>query len=195
MKKSKALKIGYLILVIVCISVVVLICGLVVKFTNGFTTGFQQFYITANNQDYIESGNGFRLKTTEPTRVDVKYVFGKFDKELTGYEVEIKSIGDFRFTADGKEYDFNTVKLDKAFAIDRHEDYFTIQPIGGIADIIKTNEEFAKSNIELPADLNIADIFKLTVYSHDKSSKVEVKFGILPLPPVEITLSKTEIVF
>lgn len=193
MKRTTA-KIGYIVLVLVCILVVGLICGLVVKFTKGFTTGFQEFYISANQQDYIESGTGLGLKTDEPTRVDVKYVFGKFDDKLTGYDLEVKAIGEFKFKADGKEYDFKTVKLDKAFIIERKDDYFTIKPIGGIADIIKTNEEFANSQIELPSDLNMADIFMLTVYSHDKSSKVDVKFGI-NLPPAEIKLSETEIVF
>ncbi len=194
MKRARKFSFGYIVLLIVCILVIALICGLVLKFTKGMTTDFQSFYVVINGQEYIGSGKDVAVKTDEQTRVDVKYVFGALDKELSGYEVEIKPIGDFAFTADGKEQKFNTLNIENAFTIDRHDNYFTIQPKGSLKDVIRADEKFAKANVVLPTDVDMANIFLLTVYSYNRERKVGIRFGLNVLP-TKIDLTPEQVVF
>lgn len=194
MKRARKFSFGYIVLLIVCILVFALICGLVLKFTKGMTTDFQSFYVVINGQDYIGSGKDVAVKTDEQTRVDIKYVFGALDRELSGYEVEIKPIGDFSFTVDGKEQKFNTLNIENAFTIDRHDNYFTIQPKGSLKDIIRADDKFAKANVVLPTDVDMTNIFLLTVYSYNRESKVEIRFGLNVLP-TKINLTPEQVVF
>lgn len=194
MKRARKFSFGYIVLLVVCILVFALICGLVLKFTKGMTTDFQPFYVAVNGQEFIGSGKDVAVNTDEQARVDVKYVFGTFDKELSGYEVEIKPIGDFAFTADGKEQKFNTLDLKNAFTVDKHEDYFTFQPKGALNDIIRSDDNFATANVVLPAGVDMTNIFLLTVYSYNRESKVEIKFGLNVLPS-KIELTPGRVVF
>ena len=51
------------------------VLGFIIYFTGGFTTDFTGFYATVDGEDVMSTGSNFRMKTDDPLKVEVKYVF------------------------------------------------------------------------------------------------------------------------
>ena len=100
------MKAGKVIAYILLVLAFVAVCGVVAYFTGGFTSDFKTFYVCVDGKNVLSTADGYELTTETPLTVDVKYTFGAFNKENTGYSVKVvpnKIDGkDFDFTVDGE---------------------------------------------------------------------------------------------
>ena len=69
---------------------VITVIGVVAHFTNGFTSDFKTFYVTVDGKDVMTSAGGYRVTTSKPLEVDVKYTFGALNNKVDkGYSLKI----------------------------------------------------------------------------------------------------------
>ena len=61
---------------------VITVIGVVAHFTNGFTSDFKTFYVTVDGKDVMTSAGGYRVTTSKPLEVDVKYTFGALNNKV-----------------------------------------------------------------------------------------------------------------
>ena len=115
---------------------VITVIGVVAHFTNGFTSDFKTFYVTVDGKDVMTSAGGYRVTTSKPLEVDVKYTFGALNNKVDkGYSLKIIPNNipdkDFTYTVDGEmKYFQSETDLSDGFEIDKGEKSFKIKPKG-----------------------------------------------------------------
>ena len=173
--KSAKLKISKVITYILIFLVLVGCLGFVAYFTNGFTGDFKEFYVNVDGKNVLAEAEGYMLAADAPLSANVKYTFGAISKDISGYHLAVLPATDFTFTVDGEEHKFADEKdLSAGFEIIEGEEEFTLTPKGSLMDILQavypdTEIVMDKSQISLDKDL-----FKVVVYSEDKSAKVVI---------------------
>jgi len=107
---SKGKTVGKIIAYVLVLLVVVGVIGVIVRFTGGFTSDFKTFYVTVDGKDVLTTASGYKLTTTQPLTVDVKYTFGSAGGDASGYSVKIVpnviENEDFDFTLNGDVYSY-----------------------------------------------------------------------------------------
>lgn len=190
----KAVKIiAYILLVLAFVAV----CGVVAYFTGGFTSDFKTFYISVDGKNVLSAADGYELTTETPLTVDVKYTFGAFNKENSGYSVKVvpnKIDGkDFEFTADGETHSFQAEKdLTVGFEIEKGEKSLTIKPKGGINKILQA--VYPDDELEDCRNKAYENMYALVVTSYNGEASIKICFSI-PEPLYKITLDKEVITF
>lgn len=190
----KAVKIiTYILLVLAFVAV----CGVAAYFTGGFTRDFKTFYVCVDGKNVLSAADGYELTTETPMTVDVKYTFGAFNKENTGYSVKVvpnKIDGkDFDFTLDGQVYSYQAEpNLTAGFDIEKGETSFKITPKGGINKILQA--VYPDGEIEDCRNKAYENMYALIVTSYNGKASVKICFSI-PEPLYEITLDKEVITF
>lgn len=139
---SKGKTVGKIIAYVLVLLVVVGVIGVIVRFTGGFTSDFKTFYVTVDGKDVLTTASGYKLTTTQPLTVDVKYTFGSAGGDASGYSVKIVpnviENEDFDFTLNGDVYSYQAeTDLTAGFEIERGETSFTLTPKGGLTEILQ----------------------------------------------------------
>ncbi len=191
MKAAKI--IAYTILVLLFIAV----CVGIAYFTGGFTSDFKTFYVSVDGKNVLSSADGYELTEETPMTVDVKYTFGAFNKEISGYSVKVVPNAiegkDFDFAMDGQMHSFQAEKdLTKGFDIERGENSFTLTPKGGINKILQA--VYPDSEIEDCLNKAYENMYALVVTSYNGEASVKICFSVVS-PLYEITLDKEVITF
>lgn len=136
------MKAGKIIAYILLVLAFVAVCGVIAYFTGGFTSDFKTFYVCVDGKNVLSAADGYELTTEKSMTVEVKYTFGAFNKENTGYSVKVvpNTIAgkDFDFTLDGQVYSYQAEPdLTAGFDIEKDETSFKITPKGGINKILQ----------------------------------------------------------
>lgn len=183
---------------ILIVLLVLAICGGIVYFTNGLTTEFKSFYLTVNGEDVLDDKGGFVVSANKSLNIEVKYVFGVFNKDLSGYSYEIKANpeADFVFSVGDDSYNFAGDNLDfsKCFSIVQTETKLTLTAVAvDIENVLACL--FPDSEIAINDDVDYSkDLFLLTVKSYN--GKASITLGLhYALGVQDISLDKTELVF
>ena len=193
-KKKKITVIVYIVLLLVFVALV----GAVAIFTNGFKNDFKSFYAVVDNKMILDSVGGYIVADNNPLSVDVKYTFGAFSKEQTGYSVKIvpnSNAKDFDFTVDGDVYSFKAEKdYTKGFKIDKQQNSFSVSLLGqGLLSVLQG--VFPESVVELDSEVNFENLFTIVITSYDDSQNVYVSFGVENVIGVKgIVLDHSEII-
>lgn len=191
------MKAGKIIAYILLVLAFVAVCGVIVYFTGGFTSDFKTFYVAVDGKNVLSTADGYELTTETPLTVDVKYTFGAFNKENSGYSVKVvpnKIDGkDFDFTLDGETNFFQSEKdSTKGFDLDRGETSFTIKPKGGIDKILQA--VYPDSELEDCRNKAYENMYALVVTSYNGEASVTIYFSVVS-PLYEIILDKEVITF
>ena len=191
------MKAGKVIAYILLVLAFVAVCGVIVYFTGGFTSDFKTFYVAVDGKNVLSTADGYELTTDKPMTVDVKYTFGAFNKENSGYSVKVvpnKTDGkDFDFTVDGQAYSYQSeTDLTAGFEIKKGETSFTIKPKGGINKILQA--VYPDGEIEDCRNKAYENMYALVVSSYNGEASVKIYFSISE-PLYEITLDKEVITF
>lgn len=191
------MKAGKIIAYILLVLAFVAVCGVIAYFTGGFTSDFKTFYISVDGKNVLSAADGYELTTETPMTVDVKYTFGAFNKDISGYSVKVvpNTINgkDFDFTMDGQEHSFQSEKdLTKGFDIEQGEKSFTIKPKGGIDKILQA--VYPESVLEDCRNKAYENMYALVVTSYNGEASVTICFSVVS-PLYEITLDKEVITF
>lgn len=182
MKRQGTRKIGNAISYIVILLAITAVCGFLAYFTNGFTSDFKTFYIETNGKQVLATSDGFSMAKTEPMTVDVKYTFGTFNKEVSGYSVKVvpNQIDgkDFDFTLDGDAYSFQAEDdMTAGFDIEQSETSFIISPKGGINEILQAvYPSYTVGEVRAKAYYNM---FSLIVTSYNGEASVKLNFTVV----------------
>ena len=170
--------------------------GFVAYFTNGFTGDFKSFYVVVNDKNVLSTESGVEVSPDTPLTGNVKYTFGAVSKEISGYELVIQPAADFDFTVDGVAHSFADEKdLKNGFEISGDETTFTIKPKGALMEILKGNypdKEIVINKSTVPTD---KDLFKVIVYSKDKTASVTIGCVLKDMFMEGVRLDKEVIVF
>ena len=177
---------------------VITVIGIVAHFTNGFTSDFKTFYVTVDGKDVMTSAGGYRVTTSKPLEVDVKYTFGALNNKVDkDYSLKIIPNNipdkDFTYTVDGemKYFQFET-DLSDGFEIDKGEKSFRIKPKGEtIAEVLSA--VYGKSVIDCE-NKGYTDMFTVIVTSYNGEASVKLNFS-LAIRVTGITLDKEAILF
>ena len=177
---------------------VITVIGVVAHFTNGFTSDFKTFYVTVDGKDVMTSAGGYRVTTSKPLEVDVKYTFGALNNKVDkDYSLKIIPNNipdkDFTYTVDGemKYFQFET-DLSDGFEIDKGEKSFRIKPKGEtIAEVLSA--VYGKSVIDCE-NKGYTDMFTVIVTSYNGEASVKLNFS-LAIRVTGITLDKEAILF
>lgn len=177
---------------------VITVIGVVAHFTNGFTSDFKTFYVTVDGKDVMTSAGGYRVTTSKPLEVDVKYTFGALNNKVDkGYSLKIIPNNipdkDFTYTVDGEmKYFQSETDLSDGFEIDKGEKSFTIKPKGEtIAEVLSA--VYGKSVTDCESK-GYTDMFTVIVTSYNGEASVKLDFS-LAIRVVGITLDKEAILF
>lgn len=172
---------GKIVSVVIVLAVLIVAVGLVAFFTNGFTSDFKTFYVESNGKKILTDINGFVLQPETENRFDVKYTFGKVNKEVSGYSVKIvpnvNSDNDFDFTVDGEIYSFGAEsELTKGFDIAYEKDYFTLS--GGFSMQSVLERIYPEQTVAFNHnDVNYeVDNFTLLIYSYNNEAVIKIGF-------------------
>ena len=158
------------------------ILGFIIYFTGGFTTDFTGFYVTVDGKDIMSTGSGFRMKTDDPLKVEVKYVFASPNDEAKGYTVKVVPNAidgkDFDFTLNGDKYSFQSEKdLTAGFNIKQEADSFTIAPKGNLTEILAA--VYPNDTIGDCTDKAYENMFTLVVTSYNGEAEIRVNFTVI----------------
>ena len=191
------MKAGKIIAYIILVLAIVAVCGVVAYFTGGFTSDFKTFYLSVDGKDILSTADGYELTTDKPLNVEVKYTFGAFNKDISGYSVKVvpnRIDGkDFDFTMDGQRHSFQSEKdLTQGFNIEQGEKSFTIKPKGGINKILQA--VYPHSELENCRNKAYENMYALVVTSYNGEASVTICFSVVS-PLYEITLDKEVITF
>lgn len=190
MKAAKI--ITYCVLVLLFVAV----CGFIFYYTGGFTSDFKTFYVNIDGKEILTSADGYKLSADMPLQVNVKYTFGAFNKDITGYSVKVipNTAGkEFNFIVDGQTYSYQKeTDLTAGFDISQANNSFTITPKGGINKILAAI--YPESEIEDCRNKTYENMYSLVVTSYNGAASVEIHFSI-DEPLYDIVLDKEEIVF
>ena len=177
---------------------VITVIGVVAHFTNGFTSDFKTFYVTVDGKDVMTSAGGYRVTTSKPLEVDVKYTFGALNNKVDkDYSLKIIPNNipdkDFTYTVDDEmKYFQSETDLSDGFEIDKGEKSFKIKPKGEtISEVLS-----AVYGKEVTACENkgSTDMFTITVTSYNGEAIVKLNFS-LAIRVAGITLDKEAILF
>ena len=177
---------------------VITVIGVVAHFTNGFTSDFKTFYVTVDGKDVMTSAGGYRVTTSKPLEVDVKYTFGALNNKVDkDYSLKIIPNNipdkDFTYTVDGERKSFQSeMDLSDGFEIDKGEKSFTIKPKGEtISEVLSA--VYGKSITDCESK-GYTDMFTIIVTSYNGEANVKLDFS-LAIRVVGITLDKEAILF
>lgn len=177
---------------------VITVIGVVAHFTNGFTSDFKTFYVTVDGKDVMTSAGGYRVTTSKPLEVDVKYTFGALNNKVDkGYSLKIIPNNipdkDFTYTVDGEmKYFQSETDLSDGFEIDKGEKSFRIKPKGEtISEVLSA--VYGKSITDCKSK-GYTDMFTIIVTSYNGEASVKLDFS-LAIRVAGITLDKEAILF
>ena len=177
---------------------VITVIGVVAHFTNGFTSDFKTFYVTVDGKDVMTSAGGYRVTTSKPLEVDVKYTFGALNNKVDkGYSLKIIPNNipdkDFTYTVDGEmKYFQSETDLSDGFEIDKGEKSFRIKPKGEtISEVLSA--VYGKSITDCESK-GYTDMFTIIVTSYNGEASVKLDFS-LAIRVAGITLDKEAILF
>lgn len=177
---------------------VITVIGVVAHFTNGFTSDFKTFYVTVDGKDVMTSAGGYRVTTSKPLEVDVKYTFGALNNKVDkGYSLKIipNNIPDknFTYTVDGEmKYFQSETDLSDGFEIDKGEKSFRIKPKGEtISEVLSA--VYGKSITDCESK-GYTNMFTVIVTSYNGEASVKLDFS-LAIRVAGITLDKEAILF
>lgn len=177
---------------------VITVIGVVAHFTNGFTSDFKTFYVTVDGKDVMTSAGGYRVTTSKPLEVDVKYTFGALNNKVDkDYSLKIIPNNipdkDFTYTVDGEmKYFQSETDLSEGFEIDKGEKSFRIKPKGEtIAEVLSA--VYGKSVTDCE-NKGYTDMFTIIVTSYNGEASVKLDFS-LAIRVAGITLDKEAILF
>ena len=177
---------------------VITVIGVVAHFTNGFTSDFKTFYVTVDGKDVMTSAGGYRVTTSKPLEVDVKYTFGALNNKVDkDYSLKIipKNIPDkdFTYTVDGEmKYFQSETDLSEGFEIDKGEKSFRIKPKGEtIAEVLSAVYGKEVTDCE---NKGYTDMFTIIVTSYNGEASVKLDFS-LAIRVAGIALDKEAILF
>ena len=177
---------------------VITVIGVVAHFTNGFTSDFKTFYVTVDGKDVMTSAGGYRVTTSKPLEVDVKYTFGALNNKVDkDYSLKIIPNNipdkDFTYTVDGEmKYFQSETDLSDGFEIDKGEKSFKIKPKGEtIAEVLSAVYGKEVTDCE---NKGYTDMFTIIVTSYNGEASVKLDFS-LAIRVAGITLDKEAILF
>lgn len=177
---------------------VITVIGVVAHFTNGFTSDFKTFYVTVGGKDVMTSAGGYRVTTSKPLEVDVKYTFGALNNKVDkDYSLKIIPNNipdeDFTYTVDGERKSFQSeTNLSDGFEIDKGEKSFTIKPKGEtISEVLSA--VYGKSITDCESK-GYTDMFTVIVTSYNGEASVKLDFS-LAIRVAGITLDREAILF
>lgn len=177
---------------------VITVIGVVAHFTNGFTSDFKTFYVTVDGKDVMTSAGGYRVTTSKPLEVDVKYTFGALNNKVDkDYSLKIIPNNipdkDFTYTVDGEmKYFQSETDLSDGFEIDKGEKSFRIKPKGEtISEVLSA--VYGKSITDCESK-GYTDMFTIIVTSYNGEASVKLDFS-LAIRVAGITLDKEAILF
>lgn len=177
---------------------VITVIGVVAHFTNGFTSDFKTFYVTVDGKDVMTSAGGYRVTTSKPLEVDVKYTFGALNNKVDkDYSLKIIPNNipdkDFTYTVDGeKKYFQSETDLSEGFEIDKGEKSFRIKPKGEtISEVLSA--VYGKSITDCESK-GYTNMFTVIVTSYNGEASVKLNFS-LAIRVAGITLDKEAILF
>lgn len=177
---------------------VITVIGVVAHFTNGFTSDFKTFYVTVDGKDVMTSAGGYRVTTSKPLEVDVKYTFGALNNKVDkGYLLKIIPNNipdkDFTYTVDGEmKYFQSETDLSDGFEIDKGEKSFRIKPKGEtISEVLSAVYGKEVTDCE---NKGYTDMFTIIVTSYNGEASVKLDFS-LAIRVAGITLNKEAILF
>lgn len=177
---------------------VITVIGVVAHFTNGFTSDFKTFYVTVDGKDVMTSAGGYRVTTSKPLEVDVKYTFGALNNKVDkGYLLKIIPNNipdkDFTYTVDGEmKYFQSETDLSDGFEIDKGEKSFRIKPKGEtISEVLSAVYGKEVTDCE---NKGYTDMFTIIVTSYNGEASVKLDFS-LAIRVAGITLDKEAILF
>ena len=186
--------ITYIAIVLALITVI----GVVAHFTNGFTSDFKTFYVTVDGKDVMTSAGGYRVTTSKPLEVDVKYTFGALNNKVDkDYSLKIIPNNipdkDFTYTVDGEmKYFQSETDLSDGFEIDNGEKSFRIKPKGEtISEVLSAVYGKEVTDCE---NKGYTDMFTIIVTSYNGEAIVKLNFS-LAIRVAGITLDKEAILF
>lgn len=177
---------------------VITVIGVVAHFTNGFTSDFKTFYVTVDGKDVMTSAGGYRVTTSKPLEVDVKYTFGALNNKVDkDYSLKIIPNNipdkDFTYTVDDEmKYFQSETDLSEGFEIDKGEKSFRIKPKGEtISEVLSA--VYGKSITDCE-NKGYTDMFTIIVTSYNGEASVKLDFS-LAIRVAGITLDKEAILF
>lgn len=177
---------------------VITVIGVVAHFTNGFTSDFKTFYVTVDGKDVMTSAGGYRVTSSKPLEVDVKYTFGALNNKVDkGYSLKIIPNNipdkDFTYTVDGEmKYFRSETDLSEGFEIDKGEKSFRIKPKGEtISEVLSA--VYGKSITDCESK-GYTNMFTVIVTSYNGEASVKLDFS-LAIRVAGITLDKEAILF
>lgn len=177
---------------------VITVIGVVAHFTNGFTSDFKTFYVTVDGKDVMTSAGGYRVTTSKPLEVDVKYTFGALNNKVDkDYSLKIIPNNipdkDFTYTVDGeKKYFQSETDLSDGFEIDKGEKSFRIKPKGEtIAEVLSAVYGKEVTDCE---NKGYTYMFTIIVTSYNGEASVKLDFS-LAIRVAGIALDKEAILF
>lgn len=177
---------------------VITLIGVVAHFTNGFTSDFKTFYVAVDGKDVMTSAGGYRVTTSKPLEVDVKYTFGALNNKVDkGYSLKIIPNNipdkDFTYTVDGEmKYFQSETDLSDGFEIDKGEKSFRIKPKGEtISEVLSAVYGKEVTDCE---NKGYTDMFTIIVTSYNGEASVKLDFS-LAIRVAGITLDKEAILF
>ena len=177
---------------------VITVIGVVAHFTNGFTSDFKTFYVTVDGKDVMTSAGGYRVTTSKPLEVDVKYTFGALNNKVDkGYSLKIIPNNipdkDFTYIVDGEmKYFQSETDLSEGFEIDKGEKFFRIKPKGEtISEVLSA--VYGKSITDCESK-GYTNMFTVIVTSYNGEASVKLDFS-LAIRVAGITLDKEAILF
>ncbi|MDY3723979.1 MAG: hypothetical protein SO003_01245 [Candidatus Borkfalkiaceae bacterium] len=177
---------------------VITVIGVVAHFTNGFTSDFKTFYVTVDGKDVMTSAGGYRVTTSKPLEVDVKYTFGALNNKVDkDYSLKIIPNNipdkDFTYTVDDEmKYFQSETDLSEGFEIDKGEKSFRIKPKGEtISEVLSA--VYGKSITDCESK-GYTNMFTVIVTSYNGEASVKLDFS-LAIRVAGITLDKEAILF
>ena len=158
------------------------IIGVVAYFTGGFTSGFKTFYVSVDGKDVLTSAGGYEVSNEMPLNVDVKYTFGSYGGDVSGYTVKVVphvvSGEDFDFSLDGQIYSFQAeTDLTPGFDIEYGENSFTLIPKGTVTDVLQA--VYPNNEISGCEGKGYTDMYSLIVTSYNGESSVTLHFSVI----------------
>ena len=157
------------------------VLGFIIYFTGGFTTDFTGFYATVDGEDVMSTGSNFRMKTNDPLKVEVKYVFASPKDEAKGYSVKVVpnpiKDKDFDFRLNGDLYSFQAENdLTAGFEIKQEDTSFTLTPKGDLTAILSA--VYPGYTVADCNDHAYENMFTLIVTSYNGEAEVRVNFTV-----------------
>ena len=170
-----------IILYALIILVLIGILGFIIYFTGGVTPDIPGFYAPVDGEDVMSTGSNFRMKTNDPLKVEVKYIFASPPDEEKDYRVKVVPTPikdkDFDFTLNGDKYSFQSEKdLTAGFAIKRDGNTFTIAPKGNLTEILTA--VYPDDTVGDCTDKAYENMFTLVVTSYNGEAEVRIHFTV-----------------